>query len=348
MKDKFLSQLIDKYLKGTCSPEEEILLLDWYNSVENTDDPILSLTEEQKQSLKNRMFARIFNNADLAKHKEIKPKLHARIYYYAAASIAAAFLIVYSFLPQSKSVLLTAQSQVNKETSSKLSFTNTSKKISKHQLPDNSIVWLKPHASISYDKKFINKYRLVSLSGEAFFEIEKDSKHPFLIYSGEVITRVVGTSFNIKANTASAATEVSVISGKVFVYSPSAKTQKHKSVYLEREQKVTFVKADRKLIKRTGNESSLGIWTRGNLSFDNAPIAEVVNSLNEQFGAKIILADTRILHYTLKADFSEVNLPAILELLSKSLNITYELQGENIMISAKPETNQSLNLNRIE
>jgi len=346
MQEKFLSQLIDKYLNGTCTLEEEMLLFDWYDSVESTNDPIFLLTEEQKQRLKLKMFNRIVNNADLTEYKSIKRKLRARIYYYAAASIAAAFLIVYNLLPVNKSALLTAQ--FNKEISTTVNFTNTSKKINKHQLPDNSIIWLKPHATISYDKKFINKYRLVSLTGEAFFEIEKDSKHPFLIYSGEVITRVVGTSFNIKANKGANATEVSVVTGKVFVYSPSAKTQKHKSVYLLPEQKVTFLKEDHELIKHTAKGSSLKIWNKSTLSFDNAPITEVVNSLNEKFGAKIILADKGIYQYTLKADFSDVNLPAILELLSKSLNITYELQGDNIIVSNEPETNLSLNLNRIE
>ena len=76
-------------------------------------------------------------------------------------------------------------------------------------------------------------------------------------------------------------------------------------------------------------EPALAIWKKSSLSFENTPVVEVVKTLNARFDSNIIIADRTIGHYTLKADFTDVNLPTILELLSKSLNITYKIQGDN-------------------
>lgn len=336
MQKKTPTKLIDKYLAGICSAEEEAQLFDWYNSFKEAEDPLLLISKEERSKLKLKMLAEISNNTRLS----TKSKQFGKIAFYAAASIAAVLLLVSVLIKPDKAEVF---SEVNKRSlTARVLFANNSNKIHKYKLPDNSIVWLKPKASISYNTNFINKIRKVDFTGEAFFEIQKDKEHPFLIYSGDVVTEVVGTSFNIKANDRENTTEVSVVTGKVLVRSENrGKGLKPESVYLLPKEKVTYIKDVRQLVKLDVIDQSLDIWKKSTLSFDNAKVADVIQALNRAFKSKIVIADNDINSYTLKADFTDVNLPTVMELLSKSLSITYKMQGDDIIVSQEPQTNRN-------
>ena len=339
MQDEVIFQLVDKYLKGECTLEEEMVIMNWYNSFNSTVDPISLLSEKQQDDLKAAMLSRIkFKISTMPVVHSKRSTNSIKGYYYAAASIAAAFLIVFSLLNQNfkkgkpeENVLAEIATQIN--------FKNDLNRIQKYILPDSTIVWLQPDAAISYDHDFVRQTRDIKLAGEAFFEVTKDAKHPFLIHSDDFITKVLGTSFNVKSYAGANTAEVSVVTGKVLVYTPASKNEKLRSVYLLPAQKVTYNKAKHQLIKLKVEEPTLSIWEKNTLSFENEPITKVVETLNRTFKAKIILTDPDISQLTLRADFTDVNLPNIMDMLSKSLNITYELNGDTIIISKKPETN---------
>lgn len=327
MKEPVPSQLIDKYLNGACSAEEEAQLLEWYGSFASEHDPLLSLDEKQKEALKYKLLAKIYTGSGIdTKSGSVRKPSIGRAFLYSAASIAAVLLLVLNWYnPKNTDV---AQPKMVKQVSAAINFTNQTTKLNKHVLPDNSVVWLKPGAQLKYNREFLE--RAVTLKGEAFFDVEKDPEHPFSIHSGGVITKVLGTSFNVKTDEITNTTEVSVVTGKVLVYTPASHEQKAKSVFLLPMQKVTYVMAKHELIKQKSvKEPALAIWKKSSLSFENTPVVEVVKTLNTTFKSKIIIADRAIDQYTLKADFTDVNLPTILELLSKSLNITYIIQEDN-------------------
>lgn len=85
------------------------------------------------------------------------------------------------------------------------------------QLPDGTKVWLSPNSTLNYPAKFNNNERLVTLDGEAFFEVTHDARHPFIIKSGAVSTTVLGTSFNVTAYTKQHTINVTLVTGKVAV-----------------------------------------------------------------------------------------------------------------------------------
>lgn len=309
---------------------------EWYYSFNGSPDPLKLSSRREKKQLKMKMLANISRKANLPN----RGHLPNRFLYCAAAGIAAVFMLVSilikpappeAVLTQAKKTLIPAQ----------INFTNHSGKIHRYQLPDNSIVWLSPNASIKYSANFIDKIRRVDFIGEAFFEVEKDKKHPFHIYSADVVTEVLGTSFKVNTNAIENATEVTVVTGKVLVrtIAHAGKARKPESVYLAPKEKVTYLKDLRQLVKLNIKDQSLDIWKRSTLSFDNVPVAIVIDALNKTFKSNIKVADQQINDYTLKADFTDVNLPSIMELLSKSLNITYAIRGEDIVVSQEPQTN---------
>ena len=86
-------------------------------------------------------------------------------------------------------------------------------------LSDGSSVILQPNSKLSYPKIFTGNERKVYLSGEGFFEISKNRKKPFFVYANEIVTKVVGTSFRVKAYPDQPDVEVIVRTGKVKVKS---------------------------------------------------------------------------------------------------------------------------------
>lgn len=220
---------------------------------------------------------------------------------------------------------------------------NLRRRIRREVLPDGSVVWLQPDTWIAFSAKFAGEKREVKMSGEAFFEVNRDVSRPFIVYSGDLMTRVLGTSFNIKAYKNSGSAEVSVFTGQVSVSLPeggaeSGKTNSGESeLLLVKDEKAVFSQREKLLKKKiysTDKEPELNIWKKNTISFDNTPVKEVVKALNREFGVSLRVAqsDPQLNEYLLRADFTDQNLPDILQMLEKSLGLTYEIAGKEIVL----------------
>ena len=167
------------------------------------------------------------------------------------------------------------------------------------------------------------------MKGEAFFEVSPDKSRPFLIYSDQVITRVIGTSFRIRAYE-NIPVEVSVVTGKVSV---SLQEQLDSEITLLPNEKATYSKTVNSLKKEEERKTSaIRMWQKATLSFDNEPIRKVIQSLNKRFGVHISSDDEDLLNYVLRADFTDQSLPSILEMLEKSLDLHYEINDDEIIL----------------
>lgn len=325
-----LPELLQKYLRGDCSKEETAILISWYNSFEGNGDPLASLTDVEIQEVKARMLDRIRSSIDQQDGLGMKPAGKVRVispFVYWLSGVAATVLIVIAI------------ALVNKKNTSgpveQVTVSNLTGSMYKVLLSDSSIVWLSPDSKLQYPKVFNGDYRKVSMDGEAFFEVTKDAKHPFIINSGDVITKVIGTSFRIRAYQNSRSTEVSVVTGKVSVSIPK---KDNSEVMLLPSYKVTYLK-DRHLLKKNIEEksSSMQIWEKTTMSFENAPVSEVMLALNRKFGVEMTSEDRVIKSYVLNADFTDQSLPAILEILEKTLDISYKISDKKILLNRKIE-----------
>lgn len=328
---KISATLIDKYLKDSCTAEEREQVQAWYRSFEHEEEPLAGLSELQQQALNHRMLDQINYNIS---QSEIKIAKRTTYFKYFSIGLAATLLVLLGlFLFQAEQPAKT-NSKINLAAVSDLiMLRNDSKKMKRQVLGDGTIIWLKPQSEIVYPKSFAKtKFREVTLNGEAFFDVKHDNAHPFIIKTGNVLTKVLGTSFNVKAYDNSESAEVSVITGKVLVYLDKKANPKHTSeVYLLPNQKAVYSKATTDLHKE--KDQSLKIWEKDNFAFDDTPILEVVKILEKHFLVHIQILNPEIKKYTLKADFNKQNLPNILELLSKSMDISYEILDNQILIN---------------
>lgn len=325
-----LQKLVKKYLRDECSPQEIQTIYEWYNSFDEDQDPIDNLAPEQLQQLKERLMSRIRKNiasTHLESGQSRGRSNHIRKIVYLVTGIAAMVLLVMGvFLSGNDHTM-----QVVQTTPADVVVFNKTKSIQRLMLEDGSIVWLNPNSKIVYPKKFLTASRELRMDGEAFFEVKPDVKRPFIIYSNDIVTRVWGTSFLVRASEGVPG-EVSVVTGKVSVR--LHQQDDNSAIMLMPDQKVTYSKAANMLKKEEElKNSAVRIWQKTTLSFDNIPLKDVLQTLDKKFGVNISTTDEALLNYSLKADFTDQSLPAILEMLEKSLGLKYEINDRQIILN---------------
>ncbi len=323
MEKDILQKLIEKYLKGNCTPEEVAALHEWYSSFEEEQDPVDFISFQQQQELKQRLLANIKINIRSREANDRKSVSRTMIYMLSGVAAMVILTIGVFFLNQKASDPLA---------SGDVHVVNMTKTIQRLVLSDGTIVWLNPKSQVIYPQTFTASQRKVQMQGEAFFEVTPNPRRPFIIYSENVITRVWGTSFRIRAYK-NIPVEVSVVTGKVSV---RLQHKEDSEVMLLPNQKVTYLKDINFLKKDIETKTSvMRMWQKTSMSFDNESIEEVIKVLNKQFGVHISSRDEKLLNYVLKADFTDQSLPSILEMLKKSLDVEYEINDQEIILNTK-------------
>jgi ferric-dicitrate binding protein FerR (iron transport regulator) len=225
-------------------------------------------------------------------------------------------------------------------------FQNPEKRVKKITLRDGSRVWLQENSTLTVADDFNQTKRRVTLVGEAFFEVAKDKYRPFEIFSGNITTRVLGTSFHIKAYEKDATVEVSVVTGRVSVLTPdSGKMTGNRAgklagaqgqVIVWPNQKVTYTKAKEHLVKKEiSDKGRRMVWAKASLSFKDTPIRQVVKTLNQYFATDIKLANVNLNNCSIQGDFTNQNLPEILEAICKIIEAEYEFYKNEIIITGE-------------
>jgi transmembrane sensor len=339
MKYQITPELLHKYLDGECTPNEAFMLYQWYDSMEEEADPLAELSAIEQEALKMLMLNN-FKAAILTEgiKQPMVAKRHPVKLMYTLAGIAATLLIVGAgFFLVKRSSSASIPNDIVTTAAEQMEVNNLTGSIYKQILSDGSIVWLSPKSKLRYPKKFTGAYRQVKMTGEAFFEVTKDHTHPFIIYSGGVVTRVWGTSFRIRAYQ-DAETEVSVVTGKVSVKIPD---HNNSEIMLLPKQKVVYQQVNN-LLKREVEvrTSGMKMWQKTSVAFDNVPLSSVLNTLDKQFGMHMRTDDAELAKYPLKADFTDQNLPAILDMLEYSLNVSYTIDETEVILFRNKPANQ--------
>lgn len=219
-------------------------------------------------------------------------------------------------------------------------------------LPDGSKIWLNKNASISYSEDFgTTQKRNLKLKGEAFFDIARDEKHPFMIdIEGKAEVEVLGTSFNI--NPSNGNIEVTVASGKVsFRENNNSKidnnenkeSQKQTSIFLTKGEKgILYDKTKNRpdslptLVRFERNDDvNYLAWLNHRLVFENMQMQEVVNKVENYYNVRLKLENPSLKECRFTGTFDQTPLNDVLETLSfganlqikKSDSTTYLLSG---------------------
>lgn len=198
------------------------------------------------------------------------------------------------------------------------------------KLPDGTRVMMNSGTQLIYPTEFAADNRTITFKGEAFFEVAKDPKRPFIIQAGDVTTRVLGTSFNIRRFEEDNEISVAVYTGKVAV-----KTQAGQYNLLYPSDMGIFHRDRREFERITFDKNNVCEWTQGILSFHNEDLRTVFNKLEKWYGVKFDIADDVVLQGKYSGEYKQKSLELVLEGMSYTSNFHYIINQKTIKIYAK-------------
>lgn len=215
---------------------------------------------------------------------------------------------------------------------------NRTDKVLKIYLQDGSRVSLAKNSRLIYPKRFGSNERTVELKGEAFFEVAKDANHPFLIYANETVTKVIGTSFRIRAFQGNAKVVVSVTTGKVSVFSRKELEQSAtpRGVILTANLQAEF-SGSRQQFSKTLVENPLVLTAEKNIQFEfnDTPLSQVFSTLQKAYGIEIIYDPELVENRTLRVSLDNESLYEKLNIVCNTMGMSYQIIDAKIIIEAK-------------
>lgn len=304
--------------------------------------------EKQEENYEQDIWNKIENNIKPTT-KTVRIQHHGRFLKIAAAII---FLIGSFFIYKNVNT--------NIETSPAIvlqwkTFDNNSSISKTITLSDNSTVVLEPFSTLKYPTIFSEKQREVLLTGEAFFDIARDTSKPFVVYANETITKVLGTSFTIKAFEGEKTVEVDVKSGKVAVYAQVASEKKetpNKNFLIETDKKVLIPVPNKKLVVTPNQkvvfdlkeEEMIKTVTKTprrltelkelpQFQFDNESIIKVFEALELVYGIDIEYDAEKLKHCTITTDLRDEPLFEKLNIISMALGLKVKENDATIFIT---------------
>lgn len=188
-------------------------------------------------------------------------------------------------------------------------------------LSDGTRVWLNADSKLEFPEQFRGARRTVRLSGEAYFEVAKDSRHPFVVETEYLTTTVLGTSFNVRAYTVSDAS-VTLVEGRVQVASPSVR----KPVVLKPGQRLDVVGS--RFSMNTVNTYAYTQRKEGFFYFPDDTMRQIMVELGRWYNKAVVFEDAS--HMNLRLHFVAERTQSLAEIV----NSLSEMDGVNIELGS--------------
>ena len=199
------------------------------------------------------------------------------------------------------------------------------------KLSDGSAVCLNSGSKLTYPDKFTGKERIVTLSGEAYFEVAANPSFPFIVQTLSVTVRATGTKFNVSEYADDNTVKVALVSGKVFIDVNKAKESNKPSFELNPDQLLEVSKETGKTSVINGDLAEYTSWKDGILIFRNKPLSYVVKRISQVFNVDIEIKGEILQDYHYRATFEDESLSEILKLLKLSAPIDYQEESRKIL-----------------
>jgi len=338
MTESAFQQLLDRYLAGQCTPQEGRLIERLYEQLGHPGSPAMGPPEQEK--LLGAMWQRLAalpEQPALAGQRRLAGLWPAPARRWAAAAVVAlgvgAGLLVTVYPHRSAHQAVTAGSTWTRRT-------NSTRQEQAIPLPDGSQVLLQPGSSLRYATGFAGPKREVYFTGDAFFKVSKNPDRPFLVFTKQVVTTVLGTSFRVVALENNPNATVTVREGRVSV---QARTGAHldatpnrpaaAGVLLLPNQQVVYSGAANRLRKELA--AAPAVLVPQSFVFDARPVSEVLAALEEGYGVDIAYDREALADCTVTLNLADKSLASKLTVLCEALGATYEESGARILFHSK-------------
>jgi len=331
MSKDFIFEKLVRYVKGLSDDSEKKWVENQFLTAEENPDIRSFLEEDWNLLVKNPEVSELNLNHlldrvhHLIRKKEIaerqKPvKKILRIYLKAAAILLIPLIIsgglIYSYLAYKGEI-------INNQVTNSTIYAPMGSRVS-FNLPDGTSGMLNSGSHLSYTIPF-NKNRQVTLDGEAWFDVNRDEKHPFEISAGTAVVRVLGTSFNLSAYPVENYIELVLVKGEVEFNA------------LKGDKPVIIMPSERLVLengiisKSVTEPAKFRAWTEGKLVFRGDPMTEVARRIERWYNVKIVLANPALEKYSFRATFQDDSLDEVLKFLSMTSPITFKITPRELL-----------------
>ncbi|SUJ02640.1 fec operon regulator FecR [Sphingobacterium spiritivorum] len=358
--NKQAKKLLQKYLDGQCTPEEEQQVIEWFYSFEEEDLSVPEQADVLKRS-KSALLDQI--------QEEDNTIVSRRFFTWKRMLIAAVVLIVMGgvlgiywknnslsstvdlaavipdstgqfkndIMPGSSYAVITypngkrettADPQADHSLSSSAGIGMLSVEVPnagkyKVILSDGTNVWLNSSSKLTYPATFDSDQRIVKLSGEAYFDVAKDANRPFRIELNGSVIEVLGTSFNVNAYTDEIST--SLVEGKVKIITGQKET------FLSPGNEAIIKGSDVAVTPADIQKNTA--WQRGEFYFDSDNLEEIINQVARWYDVEIVNAESLTVNTTYKGAISrETKLSEVLNILSLATQRRFEIDGRRVIV----------------
>lgn len=324
MEDSIPTDLIIRYLSNEATTEEAEKLLEWVAADKSNQKIFNECVEAWKQQFplapKFEVSTALKRLNERIDQHEQEVKSNQRSFSWVAIAASVTFLIV-----AASAVFISIQSNKAALPVQYVEIKTPTGGIKSFLLSDSTKVTLNEESTLTYPASFTSAKREVSLIGEAFFEVKRDSLRPFIVKTGEVITQVLGTSFNVQ--TLSEEVVVAVATGKVRV------SKGQESLMLLPAEKATYVRRVNALRKERVDLASILSWRNPPLIFHDTPLTEVAAVLEKKFNVVITFEKESLQRCVLTGKFKTDSLEKVLTAIGFSLGIRYSQSDNQIYLS---------------
>jgi len=190
------------------------------------------------------------------------------------------------------------------------------------ELSDGTKVWLNQDSKLVYPYRFTGSTRTVQLEGEAYFEVASNKEIPFIVESGNLAVKAVGTSFNVKSFNDDVKFETSLESGKVIILN-GKKDNAVEVCEMDPGERFVFDESTNNYSLKKEDLTAYVSWRDGKLIFRDNPLNEVVERLSRWYNVEIQLGDPGLEYLTFTATFVDEPLEQVLEMMESIAPISY-------------------------
>lgn len=315
MNEKKLNQLFEDYLNGTISPEDEKLL-------ESFDAKVLAQNLDRytnSERAKERVSDRLNKNIN----RGTKSRRILAYTFRVAAAVCLFFVFKFFLVQQTEQPTIKDDALVWLERK-----TSWGEKLNLI-LADGTEIKLNSGSTIKFPKNFSADERRIILTGEAFFDVARNESKPFIIESENVVTKVLGTSFNIQAYEDQEAVAVSVLTGRVEV---AAGTNK---VFLSPKEQGIYKRGTENVLKGRVDIEKILFWKDGIIHFEDSSFEEVERVLERWYGVDISFDSKKLRQCHLTATYKNESLETILgSIIYTKKGMQYRIENQkNIIFS---------------
>jgi transmembrane sensor len=201
------------------------------------------------------------------------------------------------------------------------------------KLSDGTTVHLNSGTTLKYPVQFISgENRQVFLDGEAFFEVSKDKKHPFVVHAENLNIRVLGTHFNVSNYPEDDVTDVVLVEGSVGLQAATEKFDSQKNTILKPGFKGSFSKKDNRIDTKPVLTEVYTSWIQGGLTFRNMTFRNITKKLERRYNVTIENHNSKLANEKFNASFAEEPIEKVMSYFNDIHGINYTTKNNKIII----------------